>query len=98
MLLLLTGFPPFFGWLVGAALLLWSPLWNARQKLLGLLVWPGGFSGLLFFALAMATDDPSSGSGGATVLGVAAEVLVVVAPIAVAVHLYRSAGRMRTVA
>jgi hypothetical protein len=24
-------------------LLLWSPLWTVRQKLLGILVWPGGY-------------------------------------------------------
>ncbi|MGH8990910.1 MAG: HAAS signaling domain-containing protein [Acidimicrobiia bacterium] len=41
---LLTGFPPFLGWFVGLGLLLWSPLWTARQKLLGTLVWPGGLS------------------------------------------------------
>ena len=42
-ILLLTGFPPFLGWIVGLGLLLWSPLWTARQKLLGALVWPGGY-------------------------------------------------------
>jgi hypothetical protein len=40
--LLVTGFPPVLGWLVGAVLLVVSPLWTGRQKLLGLLVWPGG--------------------------------------------------------
>lgn len=43
LLLLVTGFPPIIGWLVGAGLLLSSPLWSARQKLLGILVWPGGY-------------------------------------------------------
>lgn len=43
-LFLVTGFPPFLGWFVGLGLLLWSPLWTARQKLLGALVWPGGLS------------------------------------------------------
>lgn len=42
-LLLLTGIPLFLGWIVGLGLLVWSPLWTARQKLLGALVWPGGF-------------------------------------------------------
>jgi hypothetical protein len=41
-LLLFTGFPPLLGWLAGLGLLLWSPLWTVRQKLLGALVWPGG--------------------------------------------------------
>ena len=39
---LVVGFPPVLGWVVGLILLLVSPLWNARQKLLGALVWPGG--------------------------------------------------------
>jgi hypothetical protein len=37
-----VGFPPILGWVVGLILLLVSPLWSARQKLLGALVWPGG--------------------------------------------------------
>src|SRR3954447_5160083 len=49
LLLLLTGgFPvPILGWFVGLGLLIWSPLWSARQKWLGALVWPGGLLGLL---------------------------------------------------
>src|SRR5215210_3386965 len=52
-LLLLTGIPPFIGWIVGAGLLLWSPLWTWWQKLLGILVWPGGLflAGGLSFAV-----------------------------------------------
>ncbi len=44
LILLVTGFPPLLGWLAGAGLVLWSPLWTARQKLLGMLVWPGGLT------------------------------------------------------
>ena len=53
LVLLVLGIPPFIGWVVGLALLLWSPLWTARQKLLATLVWPGGWFGafLFFFAL-----------------------------------------------
>jgi hypothetical protein len=44
LVMLVTGFPPLVGWLVGVGLVLWSPLWTARQKLLGILVWPGGLT------------------------------------------------------
>ena len=43
LVLLVTGFPPIFGWLAGVGLLLWSSLWSTRQKLLGKLVWQGGY-------------------------------------------------------
>jgi hypothetical protein len=42
LLFVVTGLPPVLGWLVGVGLLLSSPLWSVRQKLLGVLVWPGG--------------------------------------------------------
>jgi hypothetical protein len=44
LVMLVSGFPPLVGWLVGVGLVLWSPLWTARQKLLGILVWPGGLT------------------------------------------------------
>ncbi|MBA2717430.1 MAG: hypothetical protein H0U51_10325 [Propionibacteriales bacterium] len=44
LILLVTGFPPILGWLVGVALLMLSPLWTRRQKLLGILIWPGGYT------------------------------------------------------
>jgi hypothetical protein len=47
LILLVTGLPPILGWLAGVGLLLWSPLWSTRQKLLGILVWPGGYMVLL---------------------------------------------------
>lgn len=60
LLLLVTGgFPvPILGWFVGLGLLVWSPLWNARQKLLGALVWPGGLFSLFFLA-----SIPNASSG-----------------------------------
>jgi hypothetical protein len=62
-LLVSGGFPvPVVGWFVGLGLLIWSPLWNTRQKVLGALVWPGGWFGLLFLAAI-----PSS--GGVTLCG-----------------------------
>jgi hypothetical protein len=51
---LLLGFPPFLGWIIGLALLLWSPLWSARQKLLGALIWPGGLMTVALAAAAIA--------------------------------------------
>jgi hypothetical protein len=50
LILLVTGLPPVLGWLVGLGLLIWSPLWSGRQKLLGALVWPGGWLGVLILA------------------------------------------------
>lgn len=47
LVLLVSGFPPVLGWLVGVGLLLWSPLWSTRQKLLGILVWPFGYVGVV---------------------------------------------------
>jgi hypothetical protein len=61
LLLLVTGMPPLLGWLVGAGLLLWSPLWSDRQKLLGILVWPGGlFGGFLLLTIPVSVSGSSS--------------------------------------
>ena len=54
LVLLVTGFPPILGWLAGVGLVLWSPLWTARQKVLGILVWPGGLVGGIGVSLALA--------------------------------------------
>jgi hypothetical protein len=107
--LLVTGFPPIIGWLVGVGLLLSSTLWTARQKLLGILVWPGG---LLVVGLSVSLVSlSSSGSCPAPVGGPAtgpsnactgsgtspwtilAATVIVVAPILVGMYLYRAAGR-----
>lgn len=57
LVLLVTGLPPVIGWLVGVGLLLWSPLWTGRQKVLGMLVWPGGWMSLLFFLSASTSSS-----------------------------------------
>ena len=105
LILLVTGLPPVLGWLLGAGLLLWSPLWSARQKLLGLLVWPGGFVVLLglgvFVTGSCSGGAPTpvgmspgcGGGGGPSVWSVLALVLIVLAPLVVAGYLYRAAGR-----
>ena len=87
-LILFGGFVfPLVGWLVGVGLLLSSPLWSGRQKLLGVLVWPGGLS-LVLLVLVVRAGGTQSALAGA---GIAA--LVLVPPILVAIYLYRAAGR-----
>jgi hypothetical protein len=54
LILLVSGLPPIVGWFAGVGLVLWSPLWTARQKLLGILVWPGGLVTALGVCLALA--------------------------------------------
>jgi len=60
LVLLVTGLPPLIGWVVGLGLLLWSPLWSARQKLLGALVWPGGWFFAFVFGLLLPTGAGST--------------------------------------
>ena len=99
LILLVTGLPPVLGWLVGVGLLLWSPLWSTRQKLLGILVWPGGyFVALGLGVVAVPLSCPVGDAGGCAAAGPSAGtillvVLVVVAPLLVAGYLYRAAGR-----
>jgi hypothetical protein len=54
LILLVTGLPPILGWLAGVGLVLSSRLWTARQKLLGILVWPFGLVGVVGVGLAAA--------------------------------------------
>ncbi|HEV2070455.1 MAG TPA: hypothetical protein VGR26_11720 [Acidimicrobiales bacterium] len=86
LVVLVVGIPPFLGWLVGVALLVSSPLWSTRQKLLGILVWPGGLMTVAAVAagLVMAVPSPVS--------NVLMAVLAL-APLVVAVYLYQEAGR-----
>lgn len=103
LVLLVTGLPPVVGWLVGLALLVWSPLWTARQKLLGALVWPGGYvlsAGLLAVtagrtscAVVPAGGPADCTSTGQSPLALTATVLILLAPLVVAAYLYVAAGR-----
>jgi hypothetical protein len=62
LIMLVTGLPMFlFGWLIGVGLLLWSPLWTARQKLLGVLVFPGGYLLTLTYSLLVGARTRSTG-------------------------------------
>jgi hypothetical protein len=100
LLLLLTGFPPFIGWVVGLGLLIWSPLWTVRQKLLFALVWPGGLLNLVLFFGVSASSTARVCSGGACVntggmnqLWWLVIVPVFIAPFLVAGYMWQAAGR-----
>jgi uncharacterized membrane protein len=86
LLFLVTGLPLVLGWLVGVGLLVSSPLWSPRQKLLGVLVWPGGVLAVAGLVAGFFLFLPSA-------LHTAAMVFFVLAPLAVAAYLYREAGR-----
>jgi hypothetical protein len=104
LVLLVSGLPPVVGWLAGVGLLLWSPLWTARQKLLGILVWPGGYVAVLAapYTMDSGTCEVQRGtdtalncttSGPPLWLMLAVLAVMVIAPLVVAVYLYRAAGR-----
>jgi HAAS domain-containing protein len=104
LVLLVSGLPPVVGWLAGVGLLLWSPLWTARQKLLGILVWPGGYVAALALPYSLDVEtcrvpDPTDPAVDCTVSGphlavvVTVVAIVVIAPLVVAAYLYRAAGR-----
>ena len=86
LIFLVTGFPWILGWLIGVGLLVSSPLWSARQKLLGILVWPGGYAGAGLAVPILALAATSSWR-------YVAIAFLVLAPLVVAVYLYREAGR-----
>jgi hypothetical protein len=108
LILLVTGFPPFVGWLAGAVLLVRSRLWSADQKVLGLLVWPGGYVVTIGAGLAVWGAEGITPSFlrslfqyfheldefRTSVWLIALQVAVLlVPPLLVAAHLYRVAGR-----
>ncbi len=104
LLLLVTGFPPVIGWLAGAALLLWSPLWTRWQKALGLLVWPGGAALVAGLVVVSARGGVCTGPVGApgalsctdpatSWLPLTLTTLLLLAPVGVAVYLLIAAGR-----
>ena len=101
-LLLIGGFIFLVGWVVGLVLLWASPRWRWPDKLLGTLVWPFGYAGVLYGLLAGAFTNAANNSGsfcgyGCTStsqgggmpqwLGVLILVAVFVAPIAMATWL-----------
>lgn len=99
---------PVVGWVAGAVMLLLSRRWTLRDKLLGLLVWPGGLMtavALIVFSptrTCVYVDDSAghhSGGGectGTTIpgwVGIPLLVLAVAGPLVTAVHLGRRARR-----
>jgi hypothetical protein len=108
--LLLAGgvIVPVAGWLAGAVMLLVSRRWTLRDKLVGLLVWPGGLAiavALIVFSptrTCVYVDDSAghrSGAGdctGTTIpgwVGIPLLVLAVVGPLVTAAYLLRRARR-----
>jgi hypothetical protein len=108
-LFILVGsiFLPIFGWIIGVGLLLSSPRWSAGQKLLGVLVWPGGLFPLFLVYSGMVLSTSTScvtssagttcdgDSGPSAWLQVGLPVVLVLPPILVAAYLFRAAGRER---
>ena len=102
LLLLVIGLPPVVGWLAGVGLLLWSPLWSIRQKLLGILIWPGGYPVLLGLGFIGGTGScPMPGDDvttscvitGPSLWSVITLVILATAPLVVATYLFWAAGR-----
>jgi hypothetical protein len=108
LILLVTGFPPLVGWLAGAVLLVRSPLWSTDQRVLGLLVWPGGYVVTIATGLALWGADGITPSFLGSLFQhfheldefrtpvwlIALQVAVLlVPPLLVAAHVYRVAGR-----
>jgi hypothetical protein len=107
-LLLFGGFIFLAGWFAGLVLLWVSPRWRWPDKLLGTLVWPGGYAAVLLLGVLGSVGSVgevcSGGSGRPTVCtgtggmpgwrGVLLLVITVLAPAAMAIRLVRSARRM----
>lgn len=87
-LLLFGGFLGGIGWVVGVALLWWSPLWTIREKLLGTLVIPGGLATGLTLTLSgviggyESCDSPGCQSGP-SIIGILGAAFVVLGPLLV---------------
>ena len=101
-LLLIGGFIFLAGWVVGLVLLWASPRWRWPDKLLGTLVWPFGYAGVLYGLLAGAFTNAANNAGSFCGYGCTSTspggglpqwlldlivVVALVAPIAVAVWL-----------
>jgi hypothetical protein len=98
---------PVAGWLTGAVMLLGSRRWTTRDKLIGLLVWPGGLAlaaGLIVFAPTrdcVYVDDSSGHRHGGECTGTAIPgwvgvpllVLAIIGPVVTAIYLSRRARR-----
>jgi hypothetical protein len=105
-LLLGGGFVFLIGWFAGLALLWSSPRWRWPDKLLGTLVWPGGYAGLLFSGELLAVQgsvrvcggaagEPTTCTGGLpTWAGIVLLMVAVAGPAAMAIRLVVSGRRL----
>ncbi|HZE33046.1 MAG TPA: hypothetical protein VE198_16615 [Actinoallomurus sp.] len=98
---------PVAGWVAGAVMLLVSRRWTFRDKLVGLLVWPGGLAlavGLIVLAptrqCVYVDDSAGHRHGGectgATIpgwLGIPLLILAIIGPLLTAIYLARRARR-----
>jgi hypothetical protein len=98
---------PVVGWLLGAVMLLGSRRWSLRDKLVGLLVWPGGLAiaaALIVFAPTrdcVYVDDSAGHRHGGQCTGTAIPgwvgvpllVLAIAGPILTALYLSSRARR-----
>ena len=98
---------PVVGWVAGAVMLLVSRRWTFRDKLVGLLVWPGGLAlaaGLIVLAptrqCVYVDDSAGHRHGGECTgttipgwLGIPLLVLAIIGPLLTAIYLARRARR-----
>jgi hypothetical protein len=98
LLIVRVGIVGLAGWVVGAILLLSSPIWSRRDKVLGLLLFPGGLalpSILLVWGGQVCSSSTVNGRsvGSCTgyslplALGIPLLIILVVTPLVVAAHL-----------
>ena len=98
---------PVAGWVAGAVMLLASRRWTFRDKLIGLLVWPGGLAvavGLIVLAptrqCVYVDDSAGHRHGGECTgttipgwLGIPLLILAIIGPLLTAIYLARRARR-----
>jgi hypothetical protein len=98
---------PVVGWVAGAVMLLVSRRWTFRDKLVGLLVWPGGLAlavGLIVLAptrqCVYVDDSAGHRHGGECTgttipgwLGIPLLVLAIIGPLLTAIYLGRRSRR-----
>lgn len=104
-LLLAGGFIFVIGWLVGLVLLWSSPGWRWPDKLLGTLVWPGGYLGVAYALFAPGSVQVCEGSGSTTTCtggsglpawaGIILLLVALAAPAAMAIRLVTSGRRVQ---
>lgn len=104
LLILVLGVLGTLGWILGAIFLLSSRIWTLRDKVIGLLLFPGGLLLPLILLLRVGQQCVSSTTNGHTVesctgyslppaLGIPLLIILVVTPLVVAAHL---ASTLRT--